>query len=49
MYKQEIHNFLFSIVSDKKLKITGWDGFETLRIADAALRSSKLNKPIILK
>jgi predicted dehydrogenase len=49
MYKEEINDFLISLVTNENVKINGWDAYETLRIADAALRSSKINKPIILK
>ena len=49
MYENEMHDFLLSLINNEKPKITGWDGFETLRIGSAALQSSKLNKPIILK
>lgn len=46
MYVEEENDFLNSIINDKDPKINGWEGLETLKIANAALESAKKNKII---
>ena len=46
MYLDESKDFLNSIIKDKKPKIDGWDGFQTLKIALACIKSSKENRVI---
>ena len=46
MYVDESKDFLNSIIKDKKPKIDGWDGFQTLKIALACIKSSKENRVI---
>lgn len=47
MYFQEIKDFVYSVKNNKKPMIDGWEGFKTLQIGMAALKSATKN--IIIK
>ncbi|MDE2590612.1 MAG: hypothetical protein KGL95_13215, partial [Patescibacteria group bacterium] len=48
MYRNEIKDFVNSIIKEKNPSISGWEGLKTLKIGMAALLSAKENKIIKL-
>jgi len=48
MYSEEIHDFVKSIIFDKKPLVDGLEGLKTLKIGMAILKSAKQNKVVSL-